>query len=314
MKKQQGTFAMRKKLLVIMGVMMFVLTFLAFRVAYIQAVDGEMLRERAYEQHTRDRLIRPDRGNIYDRNGVGLALTRTVATVSVIRSQVEDAEVVARTLSQMLDMDFDAVYEKVGRRVALERIQSHVDPLVAAELRRLNIPGIVIDEDVERVYPFNDLAAQVIGFVGIDNQGIVGLEAKFDRFLAGERGKILTETDARGREFADSQTIRIAPVDGYNLVTTLDAVVQQFAQQTIESAIETKQALRGAIIVMNPQTGEILAMANAPSFDLNEPFEINNPALQETWATFTNEEQMHHLNQMWRNFVINDCVIIGLSK
>jgi len=306
MKEVRPTIFMRKKLLFLMSFMIAALAILGFRVFYIQAFQGEVLQIRAYEQHTRDRLIRPDRGNIYDRNGVGLAVTRTVATVSVIRSQIEDRELVARTLSELLGMDFDTVYAKTERRVALERIKSHVDPDVAAELRRLSIPGIIIDEDVERVYPFADLAAQVIGFVGVDNQGIIGLEAKFERFLAGERGKILTETDARGREFVGAQTIRIAPTDGHNLVTTIDAVVQQFAQQTIQSAVEVKQAIRGAIVVMNPQTGEILAMANVPSFDLNEPFTINNPALYETWDTFTNEQRMNYLNQMWRNFTIND--------
>ncbi|MCL2855188.1 MAG: hypothetical protein FWE21_06170 [Defluviitaleaceae bacterium] len=311
---QRPTMVMRKKILLMGSVMVAMLMILGIRIFYIQAVQGDILQARAYEQHTRDRLIRPDRGNIYDRNGVGLAVTRTVATVSVIRAQVEDAELVATTLATAIDMDLDLVREKVGRRVALERIQSHVDPEIAEELRRLAIPGIIIDEDVERVYPFNDLAAQVIGFVGIDNQGIIGLEAKFDGFLAGQRGKILTETDARGREFADSKTIRIDPVDGFNLVTTLDSVVQQFAQQTIEKAVEAKQAIRGAIIVMNPQTGEILAMANVPSFDLNEPFTINRPELAEQWIHFSNEEQMNHLNGMWRNFTINDCVIIGLSK
>ncbi|MCL2350005.1 MAG: peptidoglycan glycosyltransferase, partial [Defluviitaleaceae bacterium] len=231
MRKNMPTIAMRKKLLVVMAVMVFCLSFLGIRVLYIQIVHGEMLQARAYEQHTRDRLIRPDRGNIYDRHGIGLAVTRTVATVSVIRSQIEDAEHVAATLSRLLDMDFDEVLQKVGRRVALERIKSHVDMEIAEELRRLNIPGIVIDEDVQRVYPFYHLAAQVIGFVGIDNQGIIGLEAKYDSFLAGQVGKILTETDARGREFLDSETIRIAPVDGHNLITTIDSVVQQFAEQ-----------------------------------------------------------------------------------
>ncbi|MCL2753437.1 MAG: peptidoglycan glycosyltransferase, partial [Defluviitaleaceae bacterium] len=197
------TMAMRRKLLFIMSV--FVLAFVGLfgRLIYIQTVHGELLQKRAYEQHTRDRLIRPDRGNIYDRNGVGLAVTQTVATISVIRAQVQDAQLVATTLANALDMDFDEVLTKVNRRVALERIKSHVDLEIANELRRLNIPGIIIDEDVQRIYPFNGLAAQVIGFVGIDNQGIIGLEAKYDTFLAGQRGKILTETDARGIEFAD---------------------------------------------------------------------------------------------------------------
>ncbi|MCL2575502.1 MAG: penicillin-binding transpeptidase domain-containing protein [Defluviitaleaceae bacterium] len=298
--------AMRRKLLFVM--LVFIVGFAALfgRMIYIQTAHGDMLQARAYEQHTRDRLIRPDRGNIYDRNGIALASTLTVATVSVIRAQVQDANLVAETLANALDMDFDEVLTKVNRRVALERIKSHVDLGIANELRRLDIPGIIIDEDVARVYPFNSLAAQVIGFVGIDNQGIIGLEAKYDEFLAGQLGKILTETDARGIEFPDSEAIRVPPVDGFNLITTLDSTIQHFAQQTIAKAVEAKQATRGAIIVINPQTGEILALANEPTFDLNEPFLINNDDLATVWETFDQSQQMHHLNQMWRNFVIND--------
>ena len=158
------TMVMRKKILMVTGVMAAMLLILGARILYIQTVHGDMLQARAYEQHTRDRLIRPDRGNIYDRNGVGLAVTRTVATVSVIRSQIEDADLVATTLATALEMDLDTVREKIGRRVALERIQSHVNIEIAEELRRLAIPGIIIDEDVERVYPFNDLAAQFFAY------------------------------------------------------------------------------------------------------------------------------------------------------
>jgi len=297
---------MRRKLLLFMTVLIFALGFLIFRVFYIQAFEGEMLQARAYEQHTRDRLIAPVRGNIYDRNGVAMARTQTVSSISVIRAQVEDAAFVAQTLANVLGLDYDYVYEKVNRRVALERIKTHVPIEIGEQLRQMRIPGIVVDEDVARVYPFSTLAAQVIGFVGIDNQGIIGLEAKYDSFLAGQRGKILTETDARGRELIDSKTVRIAPVDGQHLVTTIDAVVQQFAEQTIAKAVEAKSAIRGAIVMMNPQTGEILAMANEPTFSLNEPFAINNAELAAVWDSFNTEEQMNHLNQMWRNFTIND--------
>ncbi|MDR2183935.1 MAG: PASTA domain-containing protein [Clostridiales bacterium] len=300
------TLSMKRKLMIFMAAAVFALAFLGFRVFYIQAVQGEVLQMRAYEQQTRDRLITPNRGNIYDRNGVPLALTQTVGSVSVIRAQVEDAEFVARTLSTMLEMDYDLLYEKVNRRVALERIKSHVPMEIAEQLRQMRIPGIVIDEDVERVYPFSGLAAQVIGFVGRDNQGIIGLEAKYDGYLAGSRGRILTETDARGRELIDSETIRIAPMDGHNLVTTLDAVIQQFAEQTIAVAVDSKRAVRGAILVMDPRDGALLAVANAPGFDLNDPFTINDDQLAAIWDSFTTEEQMNHLNQMWRNFTIND--------
>ena len=300
------TLAMKRKLLLIMAVVIFALVFLTFRVLYIQVVQGEALQARAYEQHTRDRLIAPIRGNIYDRNMTALATTQTVASISVIRAQVEDAAFVAQILANILELDYDYVYEKVNRRVALERIRSHVPIEIGEQLRHMRIPGIVVDEDVARVYPFSCLAAQVIGFVGIDNQGIIGLESKYDDFLAGQQGKILTETDARGRELIDSRILRVAPVDGYHLVTTIDAVVQQYAEQTIALAVQAKNAIRGAIILMNPQTGEIFAMANQPSFDLNEPFTINNADLAAVWDGFTQEEQMNYLNQMWRNFTIND--------
>ena len=307
------TLVMKRKLLLIMALVVFALIFLGLRVLFIQGVEGELLQARAHSQHTRDRLIAPVRGNIYDRNMVGLAQTRTVASVSVIRAQVEDADFVAGVLASTLGLDFDYVFEKVNRRVALERIKTHVPLEIGEKLRRMRIPGVVVDEDVARIYPFSTLAAQVIGFVGIDNQGIIGLESKFDSFLAGQKGKILTETDARGRELIDSQTFRVPPVDGFHLVTTIDAVVQQFAEQTIAVAVEAKSARRGAIVLMNPQNGEILAMANYPTFDLNEPFVINNPDLEAAWESFDNTTQMNFLNQMWRNFTINDCVIIGLS-
>ena len=300
------TLAIKKKLIFVMSAIVFCLIFLLGRVFYIQAFRGEELQLRAYQQQTRDRLITPDRGNIYDRNMTGLAVTQTVSSVSVIRAQIEDAQFVAQTLSNMLGLDFDYVYEKVNRRVALERIKTQVDKDLADQIRALRIPGIIVDEDVQRVYPFYGLAASVIGFVGRDNQGIVGLEAKYDEYLRGQPGKILTETDARGRLFMDSEIIRIAPDPGYNLVLTIDAVIQQFAEQMIASAVEAKSATRGAIILMNPQTGAILAMANEPTFDLNDPFTINSDELAALWHTFTSEEQMDYLNQMWRNFTIND--------
>ena len=277
-----------------------------FRVFYIQAFEGEHLQRLAYEQQTRDRLITPNRGTIYDRNMIGLAVTESVASVSVIRNQIQDFELVATVLSEMLGLDYDTVFTQINRRLALQRIKTQVDKEIADQIRAMNIPGIVIDEDVRRIYPFGSLAAQVIGFVGRDNQGIIGLEAKYDRFLKGEPGRIMTETDAAGRELPLGEIMRIAPNPGYNLVLTLDYVVQSYAEQMIASAVEYRNARRGLIIVMNPQNGEILALANYPSFDLNEPFIINDPALAEIWHTFDNAEQMAHLNRMWRNFGIND--------
>jgi len=296
----------KKKLIMVMTAIIFALGFLFVRVAYVQTVRGAELQARAYAQQTRDRLISPDRGNIYDRNMVGLAMTESVASVSVIRAQIEDPRLVAETLSRMLSMDFDYVYTKVNRRVALERIKTQVDKALADEIRALRIPGIIIDEDVRRIYPYGHLAAAVIGFVGRDNQGIIGLEARYDTYLRGTPGKILTETDARGREHFDSHILRQPPIPGDNLVLTIDSVIQRFAEQTIAKAVAAKSAQRGAIIIMNPQNGEILAMANEPGFDLNEPFTINDPALAAIWDTLATEEQMNYLNKMWRNFTIND--------
>lgn len=296
----------KKKLLFIMGVFSVTLIILFARIFYIQTIRADFLQTRAYEQQTRDRLIAPNRGSILDRNMVPVATTETVASISVIHNQLEDEEEVARVLSEKLEMDYNEVLEKVSRRVALERIQTKVDKDLADEIGRLGLKGVVIDEDIRRVYPYSNLASQVIGFVGSDNQGIVGLEARYEEYLKGTSGKILTETDVRGREVSFSQSYRIPPVDGYHLVTSLDVVMQQYAEQTLQKAVENKEARRGSIILMNPQNGEIYAMANYPDFDLNQPFTINNSELEEQWPTLTYEERNNHLNQMWRNFSIND--------
>ena len=188
---------------------------------------GRFLQELAYEQHTRDRLIAPQRGTIYDRNGVELAKSATVATIGVVHAQVEDSEKVARVLSEKLDLDYELVKKKVDKVVALERIQSKVDKEVADEIRKLNLLGVKIDEDSKRYYPYSNLASHVIGFVGKDNQGIIGLEVKYDEYLKGSPGKILMETDGKGRKIKDSPERRIEPVAGYHLVTTLDVTIQE---------------------------------------------------------------------------------------
>lgn len=275
------------------------------RVIYIQTCKSDELQKMAYEQQTRDRLITPKRGDILDRNGVGIAVTQSVNAVSVIHAQVHDEEETARFLSEKLGLDYNNVLEKVSQRVALVRIKTKVDKDLAQEIRDANMPGVVVDEDVKRIYPYSTLAAQVIGFVGKDNQGIIGLEAKYDEYLEGESGKILTLTDSKGVEIGEYQE-RIEPINGGSLVTTIDVVIQQYAEQTLAKAVEAKQAKSGAIIVINPQNGEIYAMANYPYFDLNTPFEINNEELASSWDSFTADEQNDYLNKMWRNTAIND--------
>ncbi len=300
------TIPIKRKLALVMLVFEAALVFLCGRIFYIQAYEAEFLQIKAYEQQTRDRLITPNRGSIFDRNMTGIAVTETVSSVSVIRAQIQDREYVSKVLSEILELDYDEVLGKVSKRVALERIQEKVDKETADKIRSLNVPGIVVDDDIRRVYPFSTLAAQVIGFVGKDNQGIIGLEAKYDKYLKGAKGKILTETDAKGIELKGGKVERIDPIPGYNLITSLDATVQRYAEQTIAKAVEAKGAKRGLIVVMNPQTGEIYALANEPTFDLNDPFTINSEELLSLWDTFTTDEQYDYLNQMWRNFAIND--------
>lgn len=295
----------KKRLLVFLFCAIFGYLLLIGRVTYIEFFQGEELQEKAYEQQTRDRLITPKRGSILDRNGEGIALTETVNAVSVIPVQVKEQEKTARFLAEKLELEYGSVLEKIQQKVALVRIKTKVDTETAAEIRAANYPGVEVDEDVRRVYPYGELAAHVIGFVGKDNQGIIGLEAKYDGLLEGEQGKILTQTDSRGNEVSSEQE-RIAPVDGGNLVTTIDVVMQQYAEQTIAKAVETKGAKKGLIIILNPQNGEIYAMANYPTFDLNDPFTINNEELAALWEGFSQEEQNDYLNQMWRNTAIND--------
>jgi len=290
-----------------MFVLQAVILALIGRVFFIQAFRGEELQALAFEQQTRDRLISPNRGSIYDRNMVGLAVTETVASISVIYAQARgDLPGTARALARELDLDEAELLEKISRRVALVRVAQKVDIEIAERIRRMNLPGVVIDEDIRRVYPFGFLASHVIGFVGRDNQGIIGLEAKYDQYLSGQPGRILTETDVAGREMPHGRQYRIPPTDGYDLVLTIDAVLQAYAEQTIEMLVREKNALRGVIILMNPQNGQIYALANKPGFDLNEPFTIQSPDLQAVWETLNQEEQMNALNQMWRNFAIND--------
>lgn len=263
------------------------LVLLLGRVFYIQFFQGEHLQSLAYEQQTRDRLIKAKRGIITDRNGTPLAENETAYSISVVHSQITDYEGTAKALSEALDLDYDEVLKKVNKRVALERIVTKADPEAAEKIRGLELKGVAVDEDVKRVYPYNSLASRVIGFVGKDNQGIIGLEAKYDAYLKGEQGKILTETDARGVELNFSKKTRNAPDDGKTLVTTIDINIQKYAEELISNAVEAKGAKKGAVIVMNPQNGEIYAMASKPDFDLNEPFTINDESLLSQWSSLS---------------------------
>ncbi len=279
---------------------------LIFRVLYIQIFSSNELQRLAYEQQTRDRLIKAVRGDIVDRNGEILATSETAYSISVINAQIKDIEKVSIELARILDLDYDFIKEKASQRVALVRIKTKVSKEIADEVRLLNLDGVIIDEDIKRLYPNGELAAQVIGFVGKDNQGIIGLESKYEDYLKGDIGKILTETDGRGKKMPNGNEYRVDPTKGDTLVTSIDKTLQTYTEQILDVTLEKTKAKRAAIVLMNPNNGEIYAMANKPSFDPNEPFV---PVDQETafiWDSLSTKEQSDYLNKMWRNFTIND--------
>ena len=295
---ERVTLKSRRRLAFMLFAFEFLLLCLIFRIFYIQYFKGPFYQKLAFEQQTRDRLISPVRGQILDRNNTPIATSKSVSAISVIHAQVKEPEKVAKILSEKMDLDYTETLEKINKRVALMRIKTKVDKANGKEIADLNLKGVVVDEDIQRIYPFNNLASHVIGFVGKDNQGIIGLEAKYEQYLKGEKGKILTQTDGRGDELKNSEQDRKPAKEGYNLVTTLDINLQQYAEQTLEKAVIGKNAKRGSVIMMNPQNGEILAMACKPDFNLNEPYKLN--------TTDEVKDKNYALNQMWRNFNIND--------
>ncbi len=304
----------QKRKLVYVSFTVVMLTFLLLiRVFYIQAFKSDELQELAYEQQTRDRLIKAVRGDIVDVNGEILATSETAYSISVINAQIKDMDLVCKSLSEILELEYDYVEKKASEKVALVRIKTKVSKELADEIRKLNIDGVVIDEDIKRVYPNDNLAAQVIGFVGKDNQGIIGLEAKYDEYLKGEIGKILTETDGRGNKMPNGSEYRVEPEKGNTLVTSINKKLQEYCEQTLEVTLEKTKAKRAAIVLMNPNNGEIYAMANMPSFNLNEPFTPVDDDTLTAWDSLNSKEQSDYLNKMWRNFAINEYVIIGLS-
>lgn len=296
----------KKKIIFYIAFFQMAFFILICRVFFIQSIKADEYQKMAYEQQTRDRLISPKRGEIVDRNNNPIATNESVYSISVINSQIEEPEKVASILSEKLELKYEDVLKKVNKKVALERIKTKVDKETADLIRNLNLVGVMIDEDIKRIYPNENMASQVIGFVGKDNQGIIGLEAKYDEYLKGKQGKILTETDSRGIELKNGTQERVAPTNGYTLVTSIDINIQKYAEQTLEKVVDAKGAKRGSIILMNPQNGEIYAMANKPDFNLNEPFTINNDDLKSNWANMSQKDRNNALNQMWRNFSIND--------
>ena len=293
----------KKKILVVFVCAALILCALIGRLVWLMIFDAEYYQELAQDLHEREREIKAARGEIMDRNGVVLATNRTVCTISVIHSQVGDPERVIEVLSSELEMEESEVREKVEKVSSMERIRTNVDKETGDRIRDYDLAGVKVDEDYKRYYPFDDLASRVLGFTGGDNQGIIGLEVKYEDYLKGTNGTILTVTDARGIELDGVAEDRIEPVDGQTLRVSLDYNIQAYCQQAAENVMEEKQAEVVSILLMNPQNGEILACVNVPEFDLNDPYELNNGVDADS---LSDEELQDQLNQMWRNRCIND--------
>lgn len=293
----------KKKILVVFLAAFILILYLIGRLVYLMVFDAEYYQQKAEDLHERERDIKAARGEIIDRNGTVLATNRTVCTISVIHSQIENPEKVIEKLSEFLEMDANQVRKKVEKISSIERIRSNVDKRTGDKIRNLGLAGVKVDEDFKRYYPYNELASKVLGFTGGDNQGIVGLEVKYEKYLKGINGKILTTTDARGIELDGVAEDRLEPEAGNTLRISLDYTMQKYALQMAEKVRTEKQADKVGIILMNPQNGEIYAMVNVPEFDLNQPFMLNN---EETGENLTDEQRQDALNQMWRNGCIND--------
>ncbi|MCC8151696.1 MAG: peptidoglycan glycosyltransferase [Lachnospiraceae bacterium] len=279
-----------------------VLAFLAGRLIWIMIFQSEFYGERAEDLHERERTIKAARGEIRDRNGVVLAANQSVCTVSVIHAQIEDEEAVINMLAKELELSEETVREKVEKVSSIERIRTNVSKEVGDAILAYDLAGVKVDVDYKRYYPYDELASKVLGFTGSDNQGILGLEVIYDEYLAGTAGKILTLTDASGIEIEAAGERRQEPENGDNLVVSLDYTIQKYVQQAAETVMEEKQADAVSIILMDPRNGEILAMANVPEYNLNDPYTL---AL-ETEEELSEEESMELLNRMWRNQSIND--------
>lgn len=292
----------RRKIMVIFLAVLFVVLFLIGRLVYLMIFCSEYYGIKAENLHERERDIKAARGNIYDRNGVVLAENKTVCTISVIHSQLKDPERVIEVLAKELELPEDQVRARVEKVSSIERVKTNVPKEVGDAIREYELEGVKIDEDYKRYYPYGSLASKVIGFTGGDNQGIIGLEVKYDTYMQGKNGKILTLTDARGVEIENAGERRSEPVEGDDLYISLDYNIQMYASQAARTVREEKQADSVSIIVMNPQNGEILAMANEPEFDLNDPFTLNYAAPE----GITGEEKQDLLNKMWRNQCMND--------
>lgn len=293
----------KKKILVVFLCAVVIILGLIGRLVYLMVFDAEYYQELAEDLHEREREIKAARGEIVDRNGVVLATNKTVCTISVVHSQIEDPDLVTEVLAAELGLEQAEVREKVEKVSSMEKIKTNVEKEIGDRIRNYDLAGVKVDEDYKRYYPYDELASKVLGFTGGDNQGIIGLEVKYEEYLKGTNGTILTTTDARGIELDGVAEDRVEPVAGETLQVTLDYNIQAYCEQAALKVMEEKQADSVSILLMNPQNGEIYAMVNVPEFNLNEPYELNTGA---DAGTLSDEELQDQLNQMWRNGCIND--------
>ena len=293
----------RKKTMVVFFCAVLLISALFGRLVYLMIFDAAHYQKLAKDLHERERKIKAARGEIIDRNGVVLATNRTVCTISVIHNQIKDPEQVIAALCQELGEEEENIRKKVEKVSSMEKIKTNVEKETGDRIRNLDLAGVKVDEDFKRYYPYDTFASRVLGFTGGDNQGIIGLEVKYEEALKGTDGTILTVTDARGVELEKVAEDRIEPVAGNTLQISLDHNIQMYCEQAAKKVQEEKQADSVSVLLMNPQDGEIFAMVNTPEFNLNTPFELID--VDENTEQ-TDEQTQEMLNQMWRNPCIND--------
>ena len=292
----------RKKVMIVFVAVFFIMMFLIGRLVYLMIFCSEYYGNKAENLHERERDIKAARGKLLDANGTVLATNKSVCTISVIHNQIEEPEKVIEMLVRELGIQEETARKRVEKVSSIERVKTNVAKETGDAIRAYGLSGVKVDEDYKRYYPYGTLASKVLGFTGADNQGILGLEVKYDEYLQGTNGKILTLTDARGIEIENAGESRLEPVNGYDLCLSLDRNIQMYCEQAAKKVCTKKSADSVSVIVMNPQNGELMAMVNYPEFDLNDPFTLAG----DTGETVSSEEKQDLLNKMWRNQCISD--------
>lgn len=292
----------RKKVMIVFVSVFFIMMFLIGRLVYLMIFCSEYYGNKAENLHERERDIKAARGKLLDANGTVLATNKSVCTISVIHNQIEEPEKVIAMLVRELGIPEETARKRVEKVSSIERVKTNVAKETGDAIRAYGLSGVKVDEDYKRYYPYGTLASKVLGFTGADNQGILGLEVKYDEYLQGTNGKILTLTDARGIEIENAGESRLEPVNGYDLCLSLDYNIQMYCEQAAKKVCTKKSADSVSVIVMNPQNGELMAMVNYPEFDLNDPFTL----VGDNGEAVSAEEKQNLLNKMWRNQCISD--------